>query len=91
MAERTLIGKEETITAKEAYDMADNSMTELLFYITGMIDDLTEDGEERADAKVNMAQMVGKVRNGYFLAGLLADPEKYIEETFPPGSVVSIA
>lgn len=90
MAERILKGKEETITAKEAYDMADLSMTELLFYITGMIDDLTEDEEERADAKVNMSQMVGKVRNGYFLAGLLADPEDYIAQTFPEGADVTI-
>jgi hypothetical protein len=90
MAERILKGKEETINASEAWAMAENSMTELLFYITGMVDDLTEDEEERSTAKVNLSQMVGKMSNGYFLAGLLADPDKYIAETFPEGVGVSI-
>lgn len=90
MAERILKGKEETINASEALKMAENSMTELLFYITGMVDDLTEDEEERSIAKINMSQMVGKVRNGYFLAGLLADPEDYIARTFPEGADVTI-
>lgn len=90
MSERILSGKSETITADEAWKMAENAMTELLFYTVGMVDELTEDEEERADAKINLSHMVGKVRNGYFLAGLLADPEKYIEETFPKDAAVSI-
>lgn len=90
MAERILKGKEETITADEAWSMAEYAMTELLFYITDLVDEQTEDDEERSTAKVNFSQMVGKVRNGYFLAGLLADPDKYIENTFPEGAEVSI-
>lgn len=90
MAERILKGKEETIDASEALKMAENSMTELLFYVTGMVDDLTEDEDERATAKVNLSTLVGKTRNGYFLAGLLADPEDYIARTFPEGADVTI-
>ena len=90
MAERVLMGTTENITYKEAEQMAENAMTELLFYIVGMVDDLTEDEEERADAKVNLGKMVGKVANGYLLAGILKDPKEYIEETFPEGSDVRI-
>lgn len=90
MAERILKGKEETITHEEAVDMAENSMTELLFYLTGMVNDLTDDEEDWSSAMLNLTQMVGKVRNGYYLAGVLADPDEYIRTTFPEGSEVSI-
>lgn len=90
MAERVLMGTTESITYREADEMAGNAMNELLFYLVGMVDDLTEDEEERADAKVNLGNMVGKVANGYLLAGLLKDPEEYIKETFPEGSNVRV-
>lgn len=90
MAKRILKGKNETIDADEAQEMAEKAMTELLFYITGMVNDLTEDEEERAAAKVNLSALVGKACNGYYLAGILADPDEYIRNTFPEGATVSI-
>jgi len=88
--ERILKGKQETITYSEAADMAEQSMTEMLFFIHGMLEETVDDDDERADADVNFAKLVGKVRNAYFLAGLLCDPQVYIDQTFPEGSVVSI-
>lgn len=90
MTERILKGKEETITYEEAIGMAEKSMTELLFYLTGMVDDLTDDKEERATAKVNLSTMVGKMCNGYYLAGVLVDPAKYISDTFIDGMTVTL-
>ncbi len=90
MAERVLMGTTESITYREANEMADNAMNELLFYLIGMVDDLTDNEEERVDAKVNLGKMVGKVANGYLLAGILKDPEEYIKETFPEGSNVRV-
>lgn len=90
MGERILKGKDETITFEEADRLADAATTELLFYICGTIDEASDDEEERAQAKVTMATLVGKAMNASRLAGLLCDPDSYLKATFPEGAVASI-
>ena len=81
--ERLIRGKEETISYIEMEETTDALMTELLAYIFSMVDEATEDEEERATAKTNFATMVGKLGHAYFMAGFLVSPKKFMEKMFP--------
>lgn len=81
--ERVLKGKEETITYKEADELAGLATDNLLGHICSLVDEASEDEEERANAKVVMAHLVGKAMNAAYLAGVLCDPDHYLSTLLP--------
>ena len=78
MPHKKLIGKTETITYEEADRMQGKALTEFVYYMSTMIDENTEDEEERANAKVNLSTKLGNLMNLCELKGVLMDPDHYI-------------
>ena len=87
---KVLKGKEEELTLEEAEELAGGKSDELLMYIFSMVDDTTEDEDERYTAKANFTAMVMELANANLLVGILTDPDVYLKETFPEGAEVSI-
>lgn len=88
--ERILKGIEEMLTLLEAEKLAENTVDELLSYIFSLVDDSTDDEDERYTAKANFTTMALKIANAYTLVGVLMDPDVYLKETFPEGATVSL-
>lgn len=86
---KALIGKTESITYEEAKDMRDRQMTEFAYYLCQMIDENTEDEEERANAKVNMSAKLGNLLSAEKLVGILTDPDMFLAE-LPYGETARI-
>ena len=76
---KVLIGKEERITAEEAANMRDKQMTDLLYDICCVVDEATNDEDERANAKVNIGRKLGGVVEAARIEGMLMDVDGYLE------------
>lgn len=76
---KALIGKKERITFEEAVCLRERQMTELLFDICSMVDEATDDEEERSNAKVNISRKLGGVIEAAKLEGILTDVDGYLE------------
>jgi hypothetical protein len=89
MAERIFKGKDEVLTYEEADAMADEALTQLLFYMRQTAEAATDDEDELADLTVNLSTYVGTLRNACVLKGLLMDPARYLEELGLPDGVAA--
>ena len=76
---KALIGKDERITFEEASLLREKQVTELLFDICGMVDEATDDEEERANAKVNISRKLGGAIEAARLEGILTDVDGYLQ------------
>ena len=75
---RALVGKKESITLKEAIEYRDKANTEFLYYMKAIIDEATEDDEERSNISVKMAEKLGTVMSSCELVGVLMGDDAYI-------------
>lgn len=81
---RTVVNKNgtgDTMTLKDAKEMVDDRERELLMYIASMVDESTDDEEERANALVTFASLIAKLRNASEIVGYLMD-ESSLKELF---------
>lgn len=77
---RALIGKTETITLEEAIGFRDKAMTEFLYYMRSIVDEATDDEDERADISVNMAKKLESVTSACEFVGVLIGDDAYISK-----------
>ncbi len=89
MAQRIFKGINETMAFEEVDALSDKMLTQILFDIAMLVDECTEDEENRATAKVDYARKLGNFRNACILKGLLMDPDDYIRELNLPEGVVA--
>lgn len=72
----------EKITAKESKEIREEQETTLFGYLIGLVDEATDDEEERANAKVNLAGMIGKYASAVELNVILEGEDIYLDKTF---------
>ena len=75
---KKLKGRDEEITYEEACSYKDKAMTEFVYYLCALIDENTEDEEERANAKVKMSEKLGNLLYLSELSGALCDPNVFV-------------
>lgn len=75
---RALVGKTESITLEEAMEFRDKANTEFLYYMKSIVDEATDDEDERADISVNMAEKLGNLMSMCELVGVLMDDDMYV-------------
>ena len=76
---KALIGKNERITALEAKEMRKRQVDELVRDICCLVDEATEDEDERANAKVNITQKIGSLLEAALLEGMLMEHDEWLE------------
>lgn len=86
---RALVGKAERITLEEAMDFRDKASTDFLYYMKSIVDEATDDEEERADISVNMAKKLSNLMTSCELVGVLMDDDMYVS-TIPHNEGVRI-
>ena len=75
---RVLIGRTESITLAEAEEMQAKNIDELLGYLIELVDEATEDEEERANAKINLSSKVSSLIGINTLVALLKGDDDYL-------------
>lgn len=88
MANRKLVGENESITFNEAREFRDKAVAEFLYYMNRILNDAVEDDEEKANANVNMAKKLGDVVSMSELVGILKDADAYAEGLLGKAEVV---
>lgn len=78
MPHKALKGKGESLRYVEAQEMRDKAMTEFLYYLCSIVDEATDDEDERAELKTNMAAKLENLISAAQLTGLLVDPDYYL-------------
>ena len=86
---RALVGKTERITLEEAMDLRDKASIDFLYYMKSIVDEATDDEEERADISVNMAGKLSNLMASCELVGVLMDDDAYVS-TIPHNEGVRI-
>ena len=79
---RTLVGRNETITLAEAEEMEKEQLNSMYGYLIGMVDELTDDEEERATAKANLSSALAKLLSAEMLRVSLMDDEEVLLALF---------
>ena len=75
---RTLVGRTESITAAEAEEMQAKHVDEFLRYLIGLVDEATDDEDERATAKINLSKKLSSVLGANTLLALLKGDDDYL-------------
>lgn len=73
----------EEITYEEACKLSEGKKSDILSYVIAIINEATEDEEERANLKVNFATHLAQFESSTMLRGILADGEEYISSLIP--------
>lgn len=75
---RALVGKTESITEEEASLLYDKQKTEFLYYMVSIVDESTDDEEERASLKMNLTNKLGNLLGTHELLCLLRGESVYL-------------
>lgn len=82
MAHKMIRATGETITYQEASDILEQRYSYTMSEIISLVEEATDDEEERANAKVNLATSLGYLMNAAEMKGVLRDEDDYIDELF---------
>lgn len=77
---KALKGINDTLTYKDACDLGDKLLTEYLYYLHSVIEETTDDYEERSNINVNLADRLTRVLNMHMTMGALKDPDIWLDE-----------
>lgn len=74
-----LVGKTDRFTLEEARELYEKLRTEYLYYTYALVNEVTDDEEERANINVNLAHRLGALLGACELIGVLEGPDAYLE------------
>lgn len=77
---KALKSTQETFTYADAQELADKLLTEYIYYLYTIVQEATEDNEERSNIIVNMSGKLSKLLSSYIGVGVLKDEEEWFEE-----------